>query len=44
LEWERLAVRDAQGKTGRSAARIGRRPAPYLAALRYALMATPPDL
>lgn len=36
-----LAVHDARGKTGRSAASIGRRPAPFLAALRAALMDVP---
>jgi hypothetical protein len=33
-----------QGVTGRGAASIGRRPAPFLAALRTAFMDTPKDI
>jgi NAD(P)-dependent dehydrogenase (short-subunit alcohol dehydrogenase family) len=37
-------IPDAEHKAGRSASSIGRRPAPFLAAFRYFLMAPPADI
>ncbi|KAF6258815.1 hypothetical protein COO60DRAFT_1638905 [Scenedesmus sp. NREL 46B-D3] len=39
-----LGVHDAQGVTGRGATSIGRRPAPFLAAIRAAFMTVPKDI
>ncbi|WIA38443.1 hypothetical protein OEZ86_001767 [Tetradesmus obliquus] len=39
-----LGIHDAQGITGRGATNIGRRPTPFLAAIRYAFMDAPKDI